>query len=134
MGFSKTRAHGGRGGAAEIAYPPGTTGSTAPAPPPALQNWVRSGVVEKILLALAAHLKDAGGLPHRMFCGRDVRSGQERGRMVGKTKRGQGTKIMGMADGAGLPLALRAESASPAEVKLVEATMEGASWPTCWSG
>ena len=26
------------------------------------QNWVRSGVIEKILLALAAHLKDAGGL------------------------------------------------------------------------
>jgi len=30
---------------------------------------------------------------------------------------------MGMADGHGLPLALRADSASPAEVKLVEATM-----------
>lgn len=26
------------------------------------QNWVRSGVIEKILLALAAHLKEAGGL------------------------------------------------------------------------
>jgi len=26
------------------------------------QNWVRSGVMEKILLALAAHLKEAGGL------------------------------------------------------------------------
>jgi transposase len=31
---------------------------------------------------------------------------------------------MGIADGHGLPLALRAESASPAEVKLVEATLE----------
>jgi transposase len=31
---------------------------------------------------------------------------------------------MGIADRHGLPLALRAESASPAEVKLVEATME----------
>lgn len=44
--------------------------------------------------------------------------------MVGKTKRGKGPKIMGIAAGAGLPLALRAESASPAEVKLVEATLE----------
>lgn len=44
--------------------------------------------------------------------------------MVGKTKRGKGTKIMGLADGAGLPLALRAESATPAEVKLVEATLD----------
>ena len=59
-----------------------------------------------------------------MFCGRDVCAGQKRGRLVGKTKRGKGTKIMGIADRHGLPLALRAESASPAEVKLVEQTME----------
>jgi transposase len=60
----------------------------------------------------------------RMFCGRDVCAGQKRGRLVGKTKRGKGTKIMGIADRHGLPLALRAESASPAEVKLVAATLE----------
>jgi transposase len=60
----------------------------------------------------------------RMFCGRDFCSGQKRGRLVGKTKRGKGTKIMGIADGHGLPLALRTESASPAEVKLVKATLE----------
>src|SRR5687768_9781597 len=60
----------------------------------------------------------------RMLCGRDVRSGQKRGRCVGKTKRGKGTKIMGIADSHGLPLALRTESASPAEVKLVAATLE----------
>jgi hypothetical protein len=59
-----------------------------------------------------------------MFRGRDVCSGQKRGRCVGKTKRGKGTKIMGIADGHGLPLALRTESASPAEVKLVEQTLE----------
>ena len=60
----------------------------------------------------------------RMFCGRDFCSGQKRGRQVGKTKRGKGTKIMGIADGHGLPIALRTESASPAEVKLVPATLE----------
>jgi len=59
-----------------------------------------------------------------MFCGRDICSGQKRGRLVGKTKRGKGTKIMGLADRHGLPLALRAESASPAEVKLVASTLE----------
>jgi transposase len=59
-----------------------------------------------------------------MFCGRDIRAGQKRGRLVGKTKRGKGTKIMGLADSHGLPLALRAESASPAEVKLVEQTLQ----------
>jgi transposase len=60
----------------------------------------------------------------RMLCGRDLCSGQKRGRLVGKTKRGKGTKIMGIADGHGLPLALRTESASPAEVKLVEQTLD----------
>ena len=60
----------------------------------------------------------------RMLCGRNIRSGQKRGALVGKTKRGKGTKIMGIADGHGLPLALRAESASPAEVTLVEATLD----------
>ena len=59
-----------------------------------------------------------------MLCGRNVRSGQKRGALVGKTKRGKGTKIMGIADSHGLPLALRAESASPAEVTLVEATLD----------
>ena len=59
-----------------------------------------------------------------MFCGRHVCSGQKRGRLGGKTKRGKGTKIMGIADGHGLPVALRTESASPAEVKLVAATLE----------
>ena len=59
-----------------------------------------------------------------MFCGWDVRPGQKRGRLVGKTKRGKGTKIMGIADGHGLPIALRTESASPAEVKLVQPTLE----------
>jgi transposase len=60
----------------------------------------------------------------RMLCARDVCSGQKRGRLVGKTKRGKGTKIMGIADGHGLPLPLRTESASPAEVKLVQQTLE----------
>ena len=60
----------------------------------------------------------------RMLCGRDICSGQKRGRLVGKTKRGKGTKIMGIADRHGLPLALRTESASPAEVKLVSQTLD----------
>jgi len=61
-----------------------------------------------------------------MFCGRDICSGQKRGRHVGKTKRGEDSKIMRIADGHGMPLALRAESASPVEVKLVSATLGGA--------
>ena len=43
---------------------------------------------------------------------------------MGKTKRGKGTKIMAVADGASLPVAIHIESASPHEVTLVEETLE----------
>jgi len=61
--------------------------------------------------------------------GRDVsgwqlRSGQKGGDAVGKTKRGKGTKWMVLVDGQGLPLGVRLESASPAEVTLAEATLQ----------
>ena len=45
---------------------------------------------------------------------------------MGKTKRGKGTKIMAFSDGCSVPLALHAESASPHEVSLVEATLASA--------
>ena len=62
----------------------------------------------------------SGGMLHR----RDFRFGEKRGRQVGKTKRGKGTKIMAIVDGNGLPIAGRTESASPAEVTLVEDTLD----------
>jgi transposase len=43
---------------------------------------------------------------------------------VGKTQRGKGSKLMAIADGHGLPVAVCTESASPAEVKLVAQTLE----------
>ena len=43
---------------------------------------------------------------------------------MGKTKRGKGTKWMVVVDGAGVPLGNHLHSASPSEVKLVEATLE----------
>ena len=43
---------------------------------------------------------------------------------MGKTKRGKGTKLMAVADGAGLPLAISVGSASPHEVKLVEEILD----------
>ena len=42
---------------------------------------------------------------------------------MGKTKRGKGTKLMAVADGAGLPLAVHTASASPHEVSLVQDTL-----------
>ena len=43
---------------------------------------------------------------------------------MGKTKRGNGTKRMAIADATGLPLAVHTASASPLEVTLVEATVD----------
>jgi hypothetical protein len=42
---------------------------------------------------------------------------------VGKTKRGNGSKIMAIADRGGLPVAVHIESATPHEVTLVQATL-----------
>ncbi len=60
----------------------------------------------------------------RVLHRRNFRCGEKRGLCVGKTKRGKGSKIMAIADGHGLPLAVCTESASPAEVKLVTQTLE----------
>jgi len=43
---------------------------------------------------------------------------------VGPTKRGKGSKIMAVADGHGLPLAVDVASASPHETKLVHSTLQ----------
>ena len=59
----------------------------------------------------------------RDFSRWQLRSREKRGSAVGKTKRGKGTKWMVLVDGQGLPLGVRRESASPAEVKLAEATL-----------
>ena len=54
---------------------------------------------------------------------RVIRERQKGGLDVGPTKRGKGTKLMAVADRAGLPVALHTCSASPHEVRLVETTL-----------
>lgn len=61
--------------------------------------------------------------------GRDLRrwkfrAGEKGGSEVGKTKRGKGTKWMVLVDGEGVPVGALLASASPAEVKLLEPTLE----------
>jgi IS5 family transposase len=48
----------------------------------------------------------------------------KKGRFVGNTKRGKGTKIMAIADASGLPVAIDIQSASPHEIRLVEAAIK----------
>ena len=65
------------------------------------------------------------GSPHRQH----LRRGQRGGSAVGTTKNGKGTKIMAIADRAGLPVAAWIASASPAEVRLVEDTLDASFYP-----
>jgi len=60
----------------------------------------------------------------RRFYRWNVCSGQKRGDGVGKTKRGKGTKIMGITDAFGLPIAVDTTSASPHEVTLVDKILD----------
>ena len=62
--------------------------------------------------------------PQRGFYRWDICSCKKRGDGVGKTKKGKGTKIMGITDAFGLPIAIDATSASPHEVTLVEDTLD----------
>jgi len=74
---------------------------------------------------LGKHLKEAEGIDLKeYFVDRTFVPAKKRGFQVGKTKRGKGTKIMSITNGHGLLIALRTESASPAEVKLVEPTLD----------
>jgi transposase len=58
-----------------------------------------------------------------MFHRRHLCAGEKRGRRVGATKRGKGTKLMAVADLHGLPVAIHTASATPHEVTLVQATL-----------
>src|ERR1019366_1421701 len=66
-----------------------------------------------------------------------VQQCQKRGRAVGPTRRGKGTKIMAIADRRGLPVAVGIASASPHETRLVETTVDQrftAATPGCMIG
>ena len=58
-----------------------------------------------------------------MFHRRHLRRGKKRGLGVGTTKRGKGTKLMAVADRAGLPVAVHTAAATPHEVTLVLHTL-----------
>src|SRR5258708_37638532 len=56
------------------------------------QNWVRSGVMETLLLTLAQHLKEAGGLDlTECFVGRTFVPAKKKGDRGGKTMGGKAT-------------------------------------------
>src|SRR5574337_1276415 len=59
-----------------------------------------------------------------MLRGWELRASEKGGPAVGPTKRGKGTKWMVLVDGAGTPLGAYLDAASPAEVRLLKATLD----------
>ena len=58
------------------------------------------------------------------FHGCHLRPGQKGGQAVGLTRKGKGTKVMMVIDGAGIPLGTLVESAQRAEVQLAEPVLD----------
>lgn len=88
------------------------------------QQWVRVGVLRSILEVLAQALHDEGYLDlQEAFIDGSFAPAKQGGACVGKTKRGKGSKIMAVADRQGLPVAVHVESATPHEVRVVQATL-----------
>ena len=76
----------------------------------------------RVLEALAEELRTRGEIDlSECFIDGTFIVAKKRGRRVGATKRGKGTKLMVVADFHGLPLAADAASARPHEVTLVHA-------------
>ena len=99
--------------------------------PSSFQRWVRRRHASlDVLRALAADLHARGGLDlSETFIDGSFASAKKKGVHVGKTKRGKGTKIMAIADRAGLPVAITIASASPHETRLVEQTLNASFLP-----
>lgn len=98
--------------------------SNLPSPPPTVGPGRHLGEGAAIVGYGSARTRRAGS--PRGIHRRHLRVGEKRGPCVGKTKRGKGTKIMVIADRAGLPIAVWIASASPHEVTLVEPTLDQA--------
>ena len=91
--------------------------------PPALPAVGRGlHLIEGAAVARRRPAKSQPNRYRRMLRRRYLRECQKGGAGAGKTKRGKGSKFMAVAGRAGLPIAVSVGSASPNEVKLVEAT------------
>ncbi|MBI5059381.1 IS5 family transposase [candidate division KSB1 bacterium] len=89
------------------------------------QEYCRNGTFEKVLRSLAEDLRERGGLDlSETFIDGTFAPAKKGGRQGGPTRRGNGTKIMALADRAGFLIALCTASASPNEVTLVEQTID----------
>jgi transposase len=83
------------------------------------QQWQRSGVLDAILWALCEDLMAREKLDTERRLGRRlVQRGKKGGDRIGPARCGKGSKIMAIADGGGVPVAVGVTSASPNESTL----------------
>ena len=89
-----------------------------------LRGWGEDEGTQGHVASLSLRARRAGH-PQlgRGICRRNVCAGKKRGAAVGKTKRGKGTKYLVVVDGQGIPLGSHTDSASPAEVRLLDKVM-----------
>src|SRR5215831_3580436 len=90
-----------------------------------LKQWGEEGIWEHIWRAALAALDLRGELDWSMaFLDGSFVPAKKGGDKVGLTKKGKGTKWMLVVDGNGLPLGFRLDSASRAEVRLAQRTLD----------
>jgi hypothetical protein len=100
-----------------------------------LWQWEEDGSLLKVCHAYLSALDGKGRLKWEgCFDDGSFASAKKRGLCIGKTKRVKGTKWMVVVDGKGIPLAYHLNSASPAEVKLIEKTLENIRVPRSGRG
>jgi transposase len=89
-----------------------------------LKHWEETGILLKLWRAFLAQLNDQEKLrwDECIADGRVIPA--KTGGKVGKTTRGKGTQGMVLVDGTGTPLGAYLEAASPAEVTLLERTLD----------
>src|SRR5215472_5263412 len=95
-----------------------------------LRRWGEEGVWERIWRAALAALVERGELDWSIaFLDGSFAPAKKGGDQVGLTKKGKGTKWMLVVEGNGLPLGFSLASATTAEVKLAEKTLDTISVP-----
>jgi transposase len=100
-----------------------------------LQEWEDAGVCLDLWRKFLGELDEEGILSWgETFSDGTFSTRKKRGADVGKTKRGKGTKLMVVADGRGVALGVRIAPASPAEVTLIESTLEQVAVPRSGPG
>ena len=95
-----------------------------------LKLWEEQGVWLDVWRKFLSMLDEKGARDwQEAFIDGSFAPAEKRGPLVGPTKRGKGTKWMVVVDGQGIPIGSTLASASPAEVKLTEQTLEAVKVP-----